>query len=62
MTIASRILIVYDGHFWFIRYVRAIEHDMDRDEQVYRCDAPMGGSHATLDDAIATLRAKHVVD
>lgn len=58
MTSADRFLIVFDGKLWFVRHVRVVEHDLERDEKVYRCDAPVGGAHGTLDDAVATLRAK----
>jgi hypothetical protein len=54
----DRFLIVFDGESWFVRHVRAIEHDLDRDEKVYRCDAPVGGVHSTLDEAVKTFRAK----
>ena len=62
MTLQNRMLIVFDGNYWFIRYVRVIEHDLEKDEKVYRCDAPLGGMHRTLDDAVAALRAAHQVD
>lgn len=56
MTPDSRFLIVFDGQSWFVRHVRVIEHDLERDEKVYRCDAPVGCAHDTLDDAAAALR------
>jgi len=54
----DRFLIVFDGTSWFVRHVRVIEHDLDRDEKVYRCDTPVGVAHDTLDDAVKTLRAE----
>ena len=58
MTPADRFLIVFDGKSWFVRHVRVVEHDLDRDEKVYRCDAPVGGAYGTLDDAVAALRVE----
>ncbi len=53
----ERALIVFDGTSWFVRRVRAIEHDLALDEKVYHCDDPIGKAHATLDEAVATMRA-----
>ncbi len=53
----DRFLIAFDGQSWFVRHVRVIEHDLGRDEKVYRCDEPVGGAHGTLDEAVATFRA-----
>lgn len=50
-------LIVYDGKGWFARRVRLIEHDLDRDEKVYRCDAPIGRRYRTLAAAARSLTA-----
>lgn len=44
----QRIVIVFDGEAWFVRHIRVIEHDLDRDEKVYRCDRPIGTSYLTL--------------
>jgi hypothetical protein len=52
---APRTLVVFDGTDWFLRKVRAIEHDLDKDEKVYRCDEHIGGPFQTLDSAVATL-------
>lgn len=52
---SKRILIVFDGDCWFIRRVRASEHDAARDEKVYRCDEHLGGPFGTLDEAVAAL-------
>lgn len=43
-----KVLIVFDGKSWFVRRVRVIEHDLDRDEKVYRCDKPLGGPFKKL--------------
>lgn len=37
-----RVLIVFDGDAWFVRRLRAIEHDLDKDEKVYHCDPAFG--------------------
>jgi hypothetical protein len=57
---SDRYLIVFDGKSWFVRHVRVIEHDLDRDEKVYRCDTPLGGAHGTLDEAVTAFRAAAV--
>ncbi len=51
----GRILIVFDGSAWFIRAVRLIEHDLDNNEKIYRCDAPLGGPFTTLDEAVTAV-------
>ncbi len=38
----SRVAIIFDGRKWFLRRIRCIEHDLERDEKVYRCDKPIG--------------------
>lgn len=48
----KRILVVFDGDSWFVRRVRVIEHDLTKDEKVYRCDAPIGGAYKSLAEAI----------
>lgn len=52
----ERVLIVFDGTAWFVRHVRAIEHDLTLDEKVYHCDVPIGVAHATFEEAAATMR------
>lgn len=53
----KRILIVNDGTAWFVRQVRITEHDLSRDEKVYRCDRHVGGPLATLDEAAGLVKA-----
>jgi len=53
----ARVLIVFDGEAWFVRRVRAIEHDLDLDEKVYRCDDALGGRCDTLDAACKLVKA-----
>lgn len=48
----QRVLIVFDGKAWFVRQVRVIEHDLDRDEKVYRCDQPVGAAFSHPEDAL----------
>ncbi len=50
-----RPLLVFDGHAWFLRSVRVIEHDLTRDEKVYRCDAHLGGPFQTLREGMGAL-------
>ncbi len=54
-TVNGRIVIVCDGNRWYIRRLRVIEHDLDLDEKVYRCDQPLGNDFATLLDAVCAL-------
>ena len=52
-----RHLIVNDhSGRWFIRHVRVVEHDMDRDEKVYRCDVPAGGPYDDLPSAVQAFQ------
>lgn len=41
-------LIIFDGEAWFERRVRVIEHDLTRDEKVYRCSKHLGGPYKKL--------------
>jgi hypothetical protein len=50
-----RVLIVFAGDAWYVRRVRLIEHDLDKDEKVYRCDKPLGGPFKTPLEAIQSL-------
>ncbi|HYX21033.1 MAG TPA: hypothetical protein VFA98_09345 [Thermoanaerobaculia bacterium] len=60
MKPGERIVLVYNGNHWFARHLRVVEHDLDRDEKVYRCDAPIGGGHATLEGLVKMLEASGV--
>jgi hypothetical protein len=53
---SGRIAIVTDGESWFVRRIASAEHDLSNDEKVYRCDVPIGGRFATLDDAAAMAK------
>ena len=53
----KRVLIVSDGEAWFVRRVRSTVHDLSADEIVYFCDRPIGGRHASLEEATEALRA-----
>jgi hypothetical protein len=57
----QRLAIVFDGTAWHVRRVRLIEHDVDRDEQVYRCDEPIANDLPSLDAARDLLKEKGVV-
>jgi hypothetical protein len=53
-----KIAIVFDGTAWHVRNVRVIEHDLERDEKVYRCDRPISNDHKSpYDAAISALDA-----
>lgn len=51
---SSRVAIVFDGQQWYVRSIRVIEHDVTRDEKVYRCDQPLGVAHDTMEAATET--------
>lgn len=53
---AARVAIVFDGSKWFARHIRVIEHDLKRDEKVYRCNRPIGGAFDTAEEALAAAR------
>jgi len=59
---SDRRLFVWDGQAWFVRHIRVIEHDLERDERVYRCDEPLGGAFLHLADIpeVAALLAAQV--
>jgi hypothetical protein len=48
----SKVAIIFDGEAWFVRSIRTIEHDLDLDEKVYRCDTPIGGPFKSISDAV----------
>lgn len=52
----SRFLIVSDGDYWYIRRVISVEHDLDKDHKVYRCDKPIGTRYELLDTACTVLK------
>jgi hypothetical protein len=38
----TRVAIVCDADCnWYVRRVREVRHDLDRDEMIYFCDRPM---------------------
>ena len=51
----KRILISFDGTNWFIRRIAVIEHDLEHDDMIYRCDKPLGGPFKTVHEAVAAL-------
>lgn len=49
----KRVLIVCDEDgTWYARGVRVVEHDLDRDERVYRCDVAIGDKFISAEAAI----------
>ena len=52
-----RLLIVCDGGAWYVRRLVSITHDLERDQKIYRCDAPIGGPCATLKEAVRITKA-----
>lgn len=48
---AQKVLIVYDGAYWFVRRVASSLHDGIHDEKVYHCDQPIGSRYRSLDAA-----------
>lgn len=41
---------------WYVRRIRVVEHDIDRDEKVYRCDLPVGTACGDLPEAVRQLQ------
>lgn len=64
----ERVAIVYDGERWHVRRIALIEHDLERDHKIYRCDLPLGNDHPTLGDVpevaalVASARAAALDD
>lgn len=55
MTRDERLVIVFDGRAWHIRRLRLIEHALDVDEKIYRCDQPIANDLPTLAAAVNIL-------
>jgi hypothetical protein len=54
---SDRYLIANDkSGKWYVRRIRVVEHDMDRDEKVYRCDLPVGTAYNSLSAAVDALQ------
>lgn len=53
----ERIAIVYDGKAWFVRRIAIIEHDLEHDHMVYRCNEPLVNDAFTVGEALAALAA-----
>jgi hypothetical protein len=51
-----RLVIVCDGRGWFVRRLAVSIHDGERNEQVYRCDAPIGGKYKTIGEAVRAAK------
>lgn len=49
----ERIVIVYDGHKWFVRSILTSTHDFNTGHMVYECDEPIAND---LDDFEAVAR------
>jgi len=54
----KRIAITFDGTSWFIRRIAVIEHDLEHDDMIYRCDLHLGGPFETVHDAVAALEVE----
>ncbi len=53
-----RIAIVFDGKAWFVRRIRTVEHDLEFDHKVYRCDKHLGGPFKSARQAAASIKPK----
>lgn len=49
----ERIAIIFDGTKWYVRGIRVIEHDLTKDEKVYRCNTPLANALPTLAEVVA---------
>ena len=47
----NRVAIVTDGEGWYVRRIRVIEHDLDKDERVY-----LGTKCPTVEEAVALAK------
>ena len=56
MSADQRLAIVFDGENWHVRSIRLIEHDLDRDEKVYRCDKPISNDHSSPEEAVESAK------
>jgi hypothetical protein len=53
---SPRVLIVCDETGkWFVRRVRMTEHNLDLDQMIYHCDAPLSGPCADLASAVTCV-------
>lgn len=60
MSNRRKIAIVFDGRRWYVRRIRAIQHDLDRDEMVYRCDQPIANDLPNVMEAVRAVRPSWV--
>jgi hypothetical protein len=49
-------LIVFDGEMWHVRNVAVIQHDLDADELVYRCNKPIKNDLYSGEEALRRLQ------
>lgn len=52
----NRVALIFDGEGWYVRRIRVVEHDLDKDEKVYRCDLPIGVKFGTPEAALALAK------
>ena len=53
----ERIAIVSDDHGnWFVRHIRTVVHDGEKDEHVYYCDFPISEKFVSLDGAVRVAK------
>jgi hypothetical protein len=54
---SERVAIVSDENGnWFVRHVRTVVHDGERDEMIYYCDEPISKKFVTLDGAVRVAK------
>lgn len=51
-----RFLIAFDGEFYYVRRILAVEMRLDTDSKVYHCDQPIGRRYGTLNEAAIRVR------
>jgi hypothetical protein len=56
VNVGRRLAIIFDGARWHVRSIRLIEHDLDLDEKIYRCDKPISNDHRSIEDAVASAK------
>lgn len=52
----ERILIVFDGHKWWIRQICLIEHKLDFNRMVYHSDRSLAGPFGSVEEAAAAAK------
>lgn len=59
----ARVLFYMDeGGLWWARHIALIEHDLDMDHMVYRCDTPLAGPCDTLTEVALLAASRNMLE